>query len=409
MKINVIRLSNSISDNPTFKRDGDAFIEEINNELFESDYELTENDPEALYNIIFIETGGSEQKFIKIEKELPRPIILLSDCLNNSLPACLEIKSFLANNKEDCILLFGKEKEIASTIVEISKIEHAKRYMNDINLGVIGKPSDWLIASIVDYEEVKRVFNVNLIDITSKELKLEIEKGPLDHIARYDELEKYATNKEVFDGAINIYSGLKRLIERYKLSGFTIRCFDLIEEYKNTACLALAMLNDEGIIATCEGDVPSMLSMLIVKAATNKPSFQCNPSKISFGNEDKPNTLLLAHCTLPLSMANKFEFMTHFESDLGIGIRGQLSTGPITIFKLSRDLKTYLLFDAEISNNLTLPNYCRTQIEVKIQDEDLYQLINKNYGNHVIVSYGDNISEISNVLHYFQEQISRNK
>lgn len=409
MKINVIRLSNSISDNPTFKRDGDAFIEEINNELFESDYELTENDPEALYNIIFIETGGSEQKFIKIEKELPRPIILLSDCLNNSLPACLEIKSFLANNKEDCILLFGKEKEIASTIVEISKIEHAKRYMNDINLGVIGKPSDWLIASIVDYEEVKRVFNVNLIDITSKELKLEIEKGPLDHIARYNELEKYATNKEVFNGAINIYSGLKRLIERYKLSGFTIRCFDLIEEYKNTACLALAMLNDEGIIATCEGDVPSMLSMLIVKAATNKTSFQCNPSKISFGNEDKPNTLLLAHCTLPLSMANKFEFMTHFESDLGIGIRGQLSTGPITIFKLSRDLKTYLLFDAEISSNLTLPNYCRTQIEVKIQDEDLYQLINKNYGNHVIVSYGDNISEISNVLHYFQEQISRNK
>ncbi len=409
MKINVIRLNNSLNPNPTFKKDGDAFIEEINNELFDKDFELVENDPEALYNIIFIETGGAEQHFIKIEKDLPRPIILLSDCLNNSLPACFEIKSFLANNKEDCILLFGKEKEIAATIVEISKIEQAKRYMDDINLGVVGKPSDWLIASIVDYEQVKKVFNVNLIDITTKELKLEIEKGILDDIPQLRNIEKYAKNKEVFDGAIAIYSGLKRLINNYHLKGLTIRCFDLIEEYKNTACLALAMLNDEGYIATCEGDIPSMLSMLIVKAATNKASFQCNPSRISFGGEDRPNELLLAHCTLPLSMASNIEFMTHFESGLGIGIRGELNKGEITIFKLSRDLKTYILFDAEIIDNLKLANYCRTQISVKIQDEDLYQLINKNFGNHLIVSYGDNISEISNVLHYFQEQVTRNK
>ena len=101
MKINIIRLSNSLDPKASFKKDGDAFIEEINNELFDKDFELVENDESALFNVIFIETGGSEQHFLKIERELPRPIILLSDCLNNSLPACLEIKSFLANNNED--------------------------------------------------------------------------------------------------------------------------------------------------------------------------------------------------------------------------------------------------------------------------------------------------------------------
>lgn len=407
MKINVIRLSNSLDPKASFKKDGDAFIEEINNELFDKDFELVENDESALFNVIFIETGGSEQHFLKIERELPRPIILLSDCLNNSLPACLEIKSFLANNNEDCILLFGKEKDVASALVEISRIAQAQKMMDNANLGVIGKPSDWLIASMVDYEEVKRVFNVNLIDITSKELKMEINKGILDNIPLKDKFAKIYKDEKVLNGALEIYSGLKRVIANYKLIGLTIRCFDLIEEYQNTACLALAMLNDEGIIATCEGDIPSMLSMLLIKAACDKPSFQANPSKIVFGSEKEDNIVLFAHCTIPLSMTSKYEFMTHFESGLGIGIRGKMNLGEVTIFKLSRDLKNYLLIAGEIKENLTLSNYCRTQISVKLLDEDLYPLINKSYGNHVIISYGDNIGDISNVLHYYHERLTK--
>ena len=407
MKINVIRLSNSLDPHASFKKEGDQFLDDINNELFDQDFELAEcDDSEALFSVVFIETGGSEQKFIKIEKTLQRPIILLSDCLNNSLPACFEIKSYLANNDEDCILLFGKEKDIAQALVQISKIAQAKRYMDNINLGVIGKPSDWLIASIVDYQKVKEVFNVNLIDITSKQLKQEINKGVLDNIPNLDKYRKLAKDEKVLEGALAIYSGLKRIIEFYQLGGLTIRCFDLIEEYQNTACLALSMLNDEGIIATCEGDVPSMLSMLLVKACSDKVSFQANPSKIAFG-ENENNTVLFAHCTIPMSMCNKSEFMTHFESGLGIGIRGKLNVGEITIFKLSRDLKSYLLINGEIKSNPELVNYCRTQIEVKIADEDMYQLINKSFGNHVIISYGDNSGDIANVLHFYHDRMSK--
>jgi len=34
-----------------------------------------------------------------------------------------------------------------------------------LRLGVVGKPSDWLIASHVDYEDVLRIMNIELIDI----------------------------------------------------------------------------------------------------------------------------------------------------------------------------------------------------------------------------------------------------
>lgn len=405
MKVNLIRLSNSLDPNANFKKEDDLFIEEINNELFEDDLELVE-DPSIPYSIVFIETGGSEQHFVKIEKDLPRPIILLSTCKNNSLPACFEIKTYLNNhNQEDAILLFGSEKDIAYTLKDVIKLLTARSYVEGSSLGVIGKPSDWLIASTVDYEEVKDRFNITLVDIPTSELKEEIEKGILPDIPKYDFYKKLAKDNEYFDGALKIYSGIRRIVEKYNLKGFTIRCFDLISEYKNTACLALAMLNDEGIIGTCEGDIPSMLTMFFVRAVSGQTSFQANPSKIDLNNQ----TLLLAHCTIPFSMVKNPEFMTHFESGLGIGIRGKLDERDITIVKLSPKLNHSLFLEGKVISNPELTNYCRTQIEVKFEEDDgLFTLLREDFGNHLIVVYGNIVSEYLNLLHFYNQKSKEN-
>ena len=398
MKINLIRLSNSLDPNATFKKDDDQFIEDLNNELFEDDIELVE-DSSLPYSVLFIETGGSEQHFIKVEKKLPRPIIMLSTCKNNSLPACFEIKTYLSNTyEEDSIILFGTEKEIALTLKDISKLFSARSVIEGSNLGVIGKPSDWLIASKVDYEAVKKKYKINLIDIPSSELKEEIDKGILDNIPKKSVIEKYGKGNEYLKGALEIYSGIKRIIEKYNLKGFTIRCFDLIEEYKNTACLALAMLNDEGIIGTCEGDIPSMLTMFFVKAVSGQTSFQANPSKIDLNTR----TVLFAHCTVPMTMVKDIEYMTHFESGLGIGIRGNLDKRDISIVKLCPKLDHSLLLEGQIVDNPKLTNYCRTQVEVKFDDEEgLFTLLREDFGNHVIIAYGNIISDYINLLHFY--------
>ena len=398
MKINLIRLSNSLDPNATFKKEDDQFIEDLNNELFEDDISLVSNDKEAKFSFLFIETGGSEQHFVKIEKELQRPIILLSTCKNNSLPACFEIKTYLGAKGEDPILLFGDEKELAASIRDVSKILSARLYIEGANLGVIGKPSDWLIASTVNYEDVKKKYNINLIDIPTSELKEEINKGVLQNIPKLASIKKLGKDNKYLEGALEIYSGIRRIIEKYDLKGFTIRCFDLIEEYKNTACLALAMLNDEGIIGTCEGDIPSMLTMLFVKACSGQVSFQANPSKIDL----KTGNVLFAHCTIPMTMVNSTEFMTHFESGLGIGIRGKLDERDVSILKLAPNLERSLFLEGKIVSNPSLSNYCRTQIEVKFEDEEgLYTLLREDFGNHIIVAYGNIIPHFLNLLHYY--------
>lgn len=399
MKINLIRYANSLDPNAPYLKDSEQFIEDINNELFEDDLELVEGAKDPIYSVIFIETGGSEQKFIKDVDKLVKPIILISNCKNNSLPACFEIKTYLDKNKSDCVLLFGEEESIANSLKHISKIMLAKYNIEHTTLGVIGKPSDWLIASTVDYQEVKKKYGVNLVDISTAELKEEINKGVLENIPHKEEFAKLTYSQDVLSGALEIYSGLKRIIEKYHLNGFTLRCFDLIEEYHNTACLAFAILNEEGYIAACEGDVPSMLSMLFIKEASNQPSFQANPSKIDL----KDANILLAHCTIPLNMISQYELTTHFESGLGIGVKGTLDLSRVTIFKIAPNLKDALCVSGEIKENLSLPNYCRTQILVNLDREELFEFLKEPFGNHVLVTYNDIVDDLLTLFHFFND------
>ncbi len=70
-------------------------------------------------------------------------------------------------------------------------------------------------------------------------------------------------------------------MDKYDLKGLTIRCFDLLSTVHNTGCIALSLLNDEGIISSCEGgDVPALISMLILNALSDEPVFMANPSSI---------------------------------------------------------------------------------------------------------------------------------
>ena len=388
MKINVIRLRSALHEkNKEMIRENDSFIDELNTELMNDDLILQENIKDGLFNLVFVESGGSEAEFVKIFDKLEDPIILLSNGKNNSLPASLEIKTYIYQHDKTSLLLTGDEEQIAEGIRNASSVFAGMRNLEGSNLGVIGKPSDWLISSTVDYALVKEKYGINLIDIPMLELEIEVKKQIIDDVPHLEQFQKKFKNKEVLDGALYFYSALKRIVERYKLSGFTLRCFDLLGPYKNTACLAFGILNEEGITAACEGDVPSLLTMHMVRAVSDMPSFQTNPSSIDL----KENTILFAHCTLPLNMAQKYALTTHFESGIGIGIKGEMPLGKISILKLAPSLKSddSVAFSGTIKRNLSLPNYCRTQIEVEPDENGMFSLFKDNFGNHMIITYAD--------------------
>lgn len=368
------------------------FIDEINNFLVQEDLLLVENAKEALFNIILIGSGGTENLFLKQLKEDDEPVVILSTSRNNSLPACLEIKTYLENHNKLCFLLSGNENHIANMIKHIALIITAYKTVKDNNLGVIGGASSWLISSPIEPKVIYQNYKINVVKIKMNELEKfieETENEMLDtkDIPHSNELINKYKDKEVIHQALVIYVALKKIIRKYDLKGLTIRCFDLLKKYKNTACLALALLNEEGITAGCEGDIFSLLTMHMVHALTGRSSFMANPSKFNYDDR----SVLLAHCTVPLNMTSSYSLTTHFESGLGIGVKGELPEGRVTLCKIAPDytMENCVCMPASIKGNPNLEGYCRTQITVSLDDDGLLDLLKASFGNHLVVSYGD--------------------
>ena len=346
---------------------------------------------QADLDLIYVCTGGTEGRFKELLPNLNGKIYLLTSGDSNSLAASLEIMSYLNQNGRSGEIIHGSDEYVAQRIAVLSKVSAARKTLQRTNLGVIGAPSDWLISSHVDRAKVAESLGIDFVDIPVAELielynvsepsslsAEEVVKNDVSGVAA-----KYA------EGALKIYRALKTLVEKYKLSGLTLRCFDLLDSLGNTGCLALAMLNAEGIPAGCEGDMPTLLTMAVGNALTGQCGFQCNPSRI----DPEAGEMLLAHCTVPFNMVLKHSYNTHFESGIGVAIHGELPLGPSTIFKLSGDLSRVFCTRAELTSNPYENNLCRTQIVMKLMDEP--QKVCKEYflrgpiGNHHVVFIGD--------------------
>lgn len=402
MNLKLFRLHSLLGQDPESKKMNDSIINDINDALLKEDIYLTEDADDDELSVVFVETGGSEEPFLKIADKVSNPCILVTTYRDNSLPACLEIKTYLESKHIMAIIYDADSNNLSvDMFIDLAKVYKAKHELKGARLGVVGKPSDWLIASKVDYSKVKEKFGIDLIDISIEEFQKEIDKKTYGRVKHLAELKKKWKDEEVLEGALHIYGALKRLIIRYDLEGLTVRCFDLLGLYKNTSCLAFALLNEEGYIATCEGDVPSMLTMVILNKISGFSSFQANPSYISYKNQE----VLFAHCTIPLDMCNSFELDTHFESGLGIGIKGVLSESEVSVCKLAPDLKSWISCEGKISENPSLKGYCRTQIRVKFERESFLDFLSTSVGNHVIISYNPLIARLFSLfLASFQDK-----
>ncbi len=178
---------------------------------------------------------------------------------------------------------------------------------------------------------------------------------------------------------MDIYCAMKTLVKRYGLAGVSLRCFDLLTALGNTGCMALAILNSQGVVATCEGDIPTLLSMCIAQRKFGISGFQANLSRI---DGDK---MLFAHCTVPLNMVEEYSYDTHFESGIGVAVHGVLPAGAARIFKLSPDCSEMFLEDVEILENQYNDCLCRTQILVDAPGLADYFLRFPIGNHHVII------------------------
>ena len=266
-------------------------------------------------------------------------------------------------------------------------------------IGLIGEASPWLIASGIDKEALSERCGVSFREIsigTLADKYLGYRELWKDHTlsagarAELDEvlcrfscsLEGDRTAEDLSDAAI-MYLALASICKEEHLDAVTVKCFDLLSYCKTTACLALALLNDSGIIAGCEGDIPSICTMLAIYKALGRPSFMANPASIDSDNL----SIDFAHCTIPTVMVESCTLPSHFESGIGIGINGEVPLGNYTLCKLSgKTLERSLICNGRLVKGEYLSNRCRTQVRFIFESKAEFDAFGKaRVGNHIIL------------------------
>lgn len=355
-------------------------------------------------------TGGTESEAMSLISrermlDLRMPIVLLAHPSHNSLPACLEILAKVKQEGGKGLILQADSSGAfdAEELEDIIAVCKSRITMRSCQIGVIGRPSDWLIASSQDLHAAMNSWGVRLVEIPLEELVRNIEEirsrscgvPVIEDFQEKAEFYAESSNDDILK-SIQILQALRILVDKYRLSSLTLRCFDLILKDRSTGCLALSQLADEGIDAGCEGDIPSIIGLSWIRSLTGQIGWMANPSHIIAKKGEDSAEMLIAHCTAPRSILSRYALRSHFESGLGVAISGILPKEEVTLFRIGGKYLDKLWYSpARIIASPRDEGLCRTQALINLPNEKAQELLINPLGNHIVMVRGNWTRRIS--------------
>ncbi len=211
-------------------------------------------------------------------------------------------------------------------------------------------------------------------------------------------------NAEDIEKAARVSIALQQLVKQQQAQGLAVgTCMGWLP--KGFPCLGFARLRDSGIPAACEGDMDSLLTMLLFQYAIDRPGFQGNATF-----DTARNALWTAHCTAPLKMdgpnGKEAPYLLRGHSEVhgsGCVPEVQYRIGEVITRTKLINLDTILASTGKI---IDVPKRsvrgCRSQIVTEVQDaakmaenwssvlhtEDAMTLL------HRVVFYGDHMDDL---------------
>ena len=402
-KLNLITFASSLASRESIFTDHHELLDAVA-ERYDVRYifpeELGKPLPEGA-TMVLVGSGGVEEMVKANIDRLPPYVVLIADGLKNSLAASLEILSWMRLNNRHGRVLHGPTSFIIRGIDDYASAHDAMAKLSGKRVGVIGKPSGWLIASNVEYQTMRERWGIEMVDIPLDEIVRGYESIPDDQVQDItnDFINRAIGVKEPprdeVVKAMRLYRSVKNIVEQYRLNAFTLNCFDLIPTTRTTGCVALALLNQDGIPAGCEGDEQTLLTMLAVQAITGEMTFMANPSKIL---DNTAHEMVFAHCTIAPAMTDRYIVRNHYESLSGVAVEGIFEPMDMTVVKCGgAGMERYFISRARLLECTTNPNMCRTQLHLRL-DEPLDYFLERSIGNHHVIVRGDHAVRLTAAL-----------
>lgn len=157
----------------------------------------------------------------------------------------------------------------------------------------------------------------------------------LEHLKNYTDFSKVPASNALTLAKVSVV--LDEYIEEYHLDALALRCWNEMETYLRICpCVLLSELNDRGIVASCEIDMCSAISMRAMSLASEGPAAVLDWNNNYGDDEDK---IILFHCgpvaqSLMVGKGTVTEHKMFAKNDPGSGWgcnEGRIKPMPITI------------------------------------------------------------------------------
>ncbi len=285
-------------------------------------------------------------------------------------------------------------REITDAVQDFS----VRRALQAARIGLVGAPSDWLVASSPDASTIQAVWGPTIVPIEMDEVVQLLESFTDAELAPHVDaliagaIEVREPSATDLRDVGRVYLALKRIVSKYQLDALTVRCFDLVLNQRTTGCFALAQLTDDGFIAGCEGDLVSTIGLMWAHELLGATPWMANPAQLDPEN----NTLWLAHCTVPRTLVEQYRLRSHFESGLGVGIQGTFTPGSVTLLRIGgAEMGSLWLAEGEILRSGNAENLCRTQVEIQLTSGgSVADLLRSPLGNHLVMVPGHHLDRL---------------
>ena len=333
---------------------------------------------------------------IRIQQAVQTPIVIRSipGIRTGSIVGGQQLNCVLADLEVEHRYFYGElenEAVIHEAVVYATACAMHGR-LRGAKVGVIGRRTEGMTPTAVDEVEIMRLFGVQLVHFGFDEL-LEMAAKVSDQDAQqvWQGISARAAqvSSKPSDGLASMknYLAARKLVKERRFQALTIGSYPRCQ---GTMCLPIALLNDEGIPAGCEGDINSTLSMLLMSYLSDAP--------IHFGEmlalDPADNTIVTSHCGAGApSLADSVGFTlcpVRLAND-GVCIRYPARTGPVTYVNLVGRKGNYRLcaFEGQAVTTGMVFEGNPLKFQLKTPLSTIFQrTADHGFGHHWMTGYG---------------------
>ncbi len=198
---------------------------------------------------------------------------------------------------------------------------------------------------------------------------------------------------EQFDKLATLTAKIRMFMEENSLTALAVRCWpEFARDFGIAPCAAMSILQSEGYILGCEGDVEGALSLLAHRAVGAETPFLADLSQVNL----EENYALLWHCGVaPCNLWDRSSICsldTYFAGGKGITADFVLRSGKINILRFDSAEGKYRIFmeQGEVlpMEKLLKGTYAKVRFQRPLK-KVLNSLVYNGIAHHVSMAYGD--------------------